>query len=133
MSPGGARRNASRSQEARNGSARDHGREEHPAPAAARERMPQRKPDGRQPRGSEPQPVVAAGKPARSQRAPLGSGGGRPNGQAQANRFDSKARQPWEPRPPRSQRSRDDHAPSPVGLGDHVPAFLKKGPRPAPR
>jgi len=133
MSPGGARRNASRSQQARNGSAHDHGREEHPAPAAARERMPQRKPDGRQPRGSEPQPVVAAGKPARSQRAPLGSGGGRPNGQAQANRFDSKARQPWEPRPPRSQRSRDDHAPSPVGLGDHVPAFLKKGPRPAPR
>jgi superfamily II DNA/RNA helicase len=42
------------------------------------------------------------------------------------------ARQPWEPREPRPQRDRDrdDSRPSPVGLGDHVPAFLKKTTRP---
>jgi superfamily II DNA/RNA helicase len=41
-------------------------------------------------------------------------------------------RQPWEPRPPRSpDRGREDRGPSPVGLGDHVPAFLKKTTRSA--
>jgi superfamily II DNA/RNA helicase len=34
-------------------------------------------------------------------------------------------RQPWEPRPPRP-RDRDDRFPTPVGLGDHVPAFLRR-------
>jgi superfamily II DNA/RNA helicase len=34
-------------------------------------------------------------------------------------------RQPWEPREPRP-RDREDRAPTPVGLGDHVPAFLRK-------
>jgi superfamily II DNA/RNA helicase len=33
-------------------------------------------------------------------------------------------RQPWEPREPR--REREDRVPTPVGLGDHVPAFLRK-------
>ena len=43
-----------------------------------------------------------------------------------------QARQPWEPRPPRqADRHRDDKTPSPVGLGDHVPAFLKKTTRAA--
>jgi len=42
-----------------------------------------------------------------------------------------EARQPWEPRPPRSpDRGRDQRVPSPVGLGDHVPAFLRKSTRP---
>jgi len=43
------------------------------------------------------------------------------------------ARQPWEPRPPRSpdRRGQDNRVPSPVGLGDHVPAFLRKSTRPA--
>jgi superfamily II DNA/RNA helicase len=35
-------------------------------------------------------------------------------------------RQPWEPREPRRQRDRDDRFPTPVGLGDHVPAFLRR-------
>jgi superfamily II DNA/RNA helicase len=40
------------------------------------------------------------------------------------------ARQPWEPRPPRQpDRHREDRTPAPIGLGDHVPAFLKKPPR----
>jgi superfamily II DNA/RNA helicase len=43
-----------------------------------------------------------------------------------------EARQPWEPRPPRSpDRGRDHRVSSPVGLGDHVPAFLRKSTRPA--
>jgi superfamily II DNA/RNA helicase len=42
-------------------------------------------------------------------------------------------RQPWEPREPRRQpaRDHDDRRPMPVGLGDHVPAFLKKTTRSA--
>jgi superfamily II DNA/RNA helicase len=43
-----------------------------------------------------------------------------------------QARQPWEPRPPRqADRHREDKSPSPIGLGDHVPAFLKKTTRAA--
>jgi superfamily II DNA/RNA helicase len=34
-------------------------------------------------------------------------------------------RQPWEPRPPQ-RRDREDRVPTPVGLGDHVPAFLRR-------
>jgi superfamily II DNA/RNA helicase len=34
-------------------------------------------------------------------------------------------RQPWEPREPR-RRDREDRTPTPVGLGDHVPAFLRR-------
>jgi superfamily II DNA/RNA helicase len=36
-------------------------------------------------------------------------------------------RQPWEPYEPRRRdRDRDDRIPTPVGLGDHVPAFLRR-------
>ena len=39
---------------------------------------------------------------------------------------------PWEPRPARTpDRHREDRTPSPVGLGDHVPAFLRKTTRSA--
>ena len=41
------------------------------------------------------------------------------------------ARQPWEPREPRRQAPQQDNGPTPVGLGDHVPAFLRKTTRPA--
>jgi superfamily II DNA/RNA helicase len=34
-------------------------------------------------------------------------------------------REPWEPRVPR-RRDREDRVPTPVGLGDHVPAFLRR-------
>ena len=37
-------------------------------------------------------------------------------------------REPWEPREPR--REREDRTPTPVGLGDHVPAFLRRPARP---
>jgi len=35
-------------------------------------------------------------------------------------------RQPWEPREPRRRPDKDDRMPTPVGLGDHVPAFLRR-------
>jgi superfamily II DNA/RNA helicase len=35
------------------------------------------------------------------------------------------AREPWEPRVPR-RSDREDRGPTPVGMGDHVPAFLRK-------
>jgi superfamily II DNA/RNA helicase len=47
---------------------------------------------------------------------------------AQEPRPAKPPRQPWEPREPKRQprRERADGAPTPVGLGDHVPAFLRK-------
>jgi superfamily II DNA/RNA helicase len=43
---------------------------------------------------------------------------------AKPQRQRSAPRQPWEPREPR--REREDRVPTPVGLGDHVPAFLRR-------
>ena len=40
-------------------------------------------------------------------------------------------REPWEPREPRRQPDRNEGGPTPVGLGDHVPAFLRKTTRSA--
>ncbi len=104
----------------------------------------------------EPQPMHAAPEvqePAR-ERPRRDRGGGRPQRGDKAVRTDQPdraaedrppqhakqqprqprpQRQPWEPRPPRQpDRNRDDRTPSPVGLGDHVPAFLKKTTRSAP-
>jgi superfamily II DNA/RNA helicase len=66
---------------------------------------------------------------------PRRGGGRRPRGHESAAHADRKPqrqkaqprppRQPWEPREPR-RRDRDDRIPSPVGLGDHVPAFLRR-------
>jgi superfamily II DNA/RNA helicase len=43
-----------------------------------------------------------------------------------------ETRRPWEPRPPRSpDRGGEQRVASPVGLGDHVPAFLRKSTRSA--
>jgi len=107
----------------RNGSARDHDQSSKaPAPVAG----------NRQPRRGEAEPPMS-GKAPRGERMQQTRGERRPNGQTQANRSESKVRQPWEPRPPRPQRYREDRTPSPVGLGDHVPAFLKKAARPTPR
>jgi superfamily II DNA/RNA helicase len=52
--------------------------------------------------------------------------------QAREPRAPRPQRQPWEPREPRRQphRERADGAPTPVGLGDHVPAFMRKPGRP---
>jgi len=98
----------------------------------------------RAPAAAKPQERPAQRAEARRGDAPPGKaqrGGGAPHvrgersGQARTEpgRQEAKARQPWEPRPPRPQRYREDRTPSPVGLGDHVPAFLKKAPRPTPR
>jgi superfamily II DNA/RNA helicase len=110
---------------ARHGSGSEH---DHSAQAGTK---PQQRPVQRaQARRGE---AVAPGKAQRGERLAQVKGERRGNGQTQPSRQDSKARQPWEPRPPRPQRHREDRTPSPVGLGDHVPAFLKRAPRPAPR
>jgi superfamily II DNA/RNA helicase len=109
----------------RNGSRSDHDQPVQ-AGATAQERPAQRAQARRG--GSQP---AASGKVQRGERLPQVRGERQGNGQTQSHRHDSKARQPWEPRPPRAKR--EDRTPSPVGLGDHVPAFLKKAPRPAPR
>ncbi len=81
----------------------------------AQERPRRERTNARPPRGEKPP------RPERTE--------GRPRQQARPPR---EARQPWEPRPPRQHdRSRDDNRPAPVGLGDHVPAFLKKTTRTA--
>jgi superfamily II DNA/RNA helicase len=51
-------------------------------------------------------------------------------GKPQRQRAERKPpRQPWEPREPQ-RRDREDRTPTPVGLGDHVPAFLRRPARP---
>jgi superfamily II DNA/RNA helicase len=56
----------------------------------------------------------------------------RRNGKAPKHAQQAKPpRQPWEPREPRRQSDREDRGPTPVGLGDHVPAFLRKTTRSA--
>jgi superfamily II DNA/RNA helicase len=80
-----------------------------PPPREAREEGAQRERNGR-------------GRPPRRDRkaAPERNAGGQ-------QRQPKAVRQPWEPRPARTpEHHRDDRTPSPVGLGDHVPAFLKK-------
>jgi superfamily II DNA/RNA helicase len=47
--------------------------------------------------------------------------------QEQPTRQRKPERQPWEPRPPRQPRRGDEgRGPQPVGMGDHVPAFMRK-------
>jgi superfamily II DNA/RNA helicase len=75
---------------------------------------------------------------ARQRREPAERASARTEPAARPERQNGKAprqakappRQPWEPREPRRQ---PDHSggPTPVGLGDHVPAFLRKTTRTA--
>jgi superfamily II DNA/RNA helicase len=105
---GGARR-----RRGRGGPARSNGLGARPARNGARHR-PARKAHGPEPaappqgRSVEERPREAR-KPQRKERPKTA----RP------------PRQPWEPREPR-RRDRDDRTPTPVGLGDHVPAFLRR-------
>ena len=122
----GARRHDARSRP-RSGSRRDHERQVEATPKA-----PPHVAGKRAPRREETEPATSA-KASRGEGGQQSRGERRSNGQSQANRSESRARQPWEPRPPRPQRYREDRTPSPVGLGDHVPAFLKKAARPTPR
>jgi superfamily II DNA/RNA helicase len=55
----------------------------------------------------------------------------RQNGKAKQPQQAKRQREPWEPREPRRQSDREDRGPTPVGLGDHVPAFLRKTTRSA--
>jgi superfamily II DNA/RNA helicase len=69
----------------------------------------------------------------RAERAPAAEQGGRRNGKPERARREAKpGRQPWEPREPKhGAQRREDRGPTPVGLGDHVPAFMRKTTRPA--
>jgi superfamily II DNA/RNA helicase len=89
------------------------------------ERRPRRAPSDRSPQRS--------GEPRRSEaRQPQPRQAEQPR-QAKEPRAAKPPRQPWEPREPRRQpnRDRDERGPTPVGLGDHVPAFLRKTTRTA--
>jgi superfamily II DNA/RNA helicase len=114
---------------------RDRNRDRTQQQAAAPAREPEPGRERRRARGgasqrvpSEAQAPVDRPQEAREQR---------PRGRDQSDRPQKppsrQVRQPWEPRPPRPQRKSEDRAPSPVGLGDHVPAFLRKTPRPVQR
>jgi superfamily II DNA/RNA helicase len=129
---GGSRRPA----EARREAKRAH---DAPAPARGRKRRPER----------TGVPAAAAPGEAAQPPAPAARGGGPATGPGRAPREQSAPhagrapartppqrqkvqrrppRQPWEPREPirRGERDRDDRFPTPVGLGDHVPAFLRR-------
>ncbi len=109
-------------QDARGGRGRDRGRqaarpsgngqhrEQQPQPAAAAD------PQAEQPRAARPE----SSQPSQKQ-----------NGRSKPPAREAKpAREPWEPREPRQPQQRRDNGSTPVGLGDHVPAFLRKTTRP---
>jgi superfamily II DNA/RNA helicase len=105
-----------RHREHANGSAAN-GRHAEPAPQPARPAESQSRAEGQERRS---QPVE---RPQRSADRPR---------QAKEPRPAKQQRQPWEPRPPRQpRRETKDGAPTPVGLGDHIPAFLRKPARTA--
>jgi superfamily II DNA/RNA helicase len=106
---------------------RERGHDAAPRSARSRTRRPERAPqpngngaheagtNGARPHGAERAPR----QPAPPAREPAAA-------KPQRQRRERKPpRQPWEPREPRA-RDRDDRVPTPVGLGDHVPAFLRK-------
>jgi superfamily II DNA/RNA helicase len=106
-------------------------------PAPGRKRRPERPAaEAGAPRGEERAAPAPRGgehparRPARAPREKEPVGQGRPSheaaGKPQRQRAPRKPpRQPWEPREPR-RSDRDDRVPTPVGLGDHVPAFLRR-------
>ena len=96
-----------------------------PEPAEQPSVVEARAPDARPPR-REPAERNQARTDQPSQRPERQNG----RGQKQAQQ-PKTARQPWEPREPRRQPDREDRGPTPVGLGDHVPAFLRKTTRSA--
>jgi superfamily II DNA/RNA helicase len=129
----------------RNGRARPEARREPKrahdgaSPARGRKRRPERPaaPEtGALLNAAEAGGATIADVERRGGEAPPRRGGRRsrgPEGVASADRKPQRQkaqprppRQPWEPREPRRQRDRDDRVPSPVGLGDHVPAFLRR-------
>ena len=108
----------------RNGHARPKPLAGRPAPEARRRDHAQH---GGPPRSGDGRRAASIGRAERGQRIEPTARSGSPR----EPRPVKEARQPWEPRPPRSpDRGRDQRVPSPVGLGDHVPAFLRKSTRP---
>jgi superfamily II DNA/RNA helicase len=94
--------------------------------------------NGSQPHAAAaPAPLQDSPRPERGERRPRGERPQRsPERQPRTPReaqAEKPRRQPWEPREPRRQPRREagDGGPTPVGLGDHVPAFLKKPARTA--
>jgi superfamily II DNA/RNA helicase len=76
----------------------------------------------RRPRSDRPQ-RAAAEQPPRQAREPRTR-----EPRTREPRAARPPRQPWEPREPRRQprHERGEGGPTPVGLGDHVPAFMRK-------
>jgi superfamily II DNA/RNA helicase len=133
--------------EAANGAAQPNGdgRHEHAPPARAKTREPRqprerapreaRQPrernehrEARQPReGGEARQPRHRGEPREARPERHDSSDRGRSQEPQAGRQRKPARQPWEPRPPRQPR-RGDESPGPqaVGMGDHVPAFMRK-------
>ena len=99
------------------------------APAAERAAAPapQERP-APVPRRARPERETNGAASNRSDEPRPSRGNGRTKGPA---REAKPARQPWEPREPRQQSEHRDDSSTPVGLGDHVPAFLRKTTRPA--
>ncbi len=123
----------------RRGAAAPSGRQDARGGGRGRERArpaPRPRGDGQE-REQQPRPAVAAEPPVqaeqpRAARPASSQPDQKRNGRAKAPAREAKpARQPWEPREPRKQTQQRDGGSTPVGLGDHVPAFLRKTTRPA--
>jgi superfamily II DNA/RNA helicase len=109
------------------------GREAEPRSAAPRRaRRPERAPQANG-NGAHHEASANGTHPARPRGEPLARQPAQPAPAQQAapakpprpRRERKPPRQPWEPREPQ-RRDREDRVPTPVGLGDHVPAFLRK-------
>jgi superfamily II DNA/RNA helicase len=116
---------------------RDEAREARPPRERSEPRPPRERSEARPPRersasrpsrergehrdAQQPRERDEAREARRDERGPVRSS-------EQPSRQRKPARQPWEPRPPRQPRrgDDDDRRPQAVGMGDHVPAFLKK-------
>ena len=94
-------------------------------PSVAEARTPDARPPRREREDRRPERTGPAAP--RSDRQPDRQNGRAPKQPQQTKR----QREPWEPREPRRQPDREDRGPTPVGLGDHVPAFLRKTTRSA--
>jgi superfamily II DNA/RNA helicase len=111
-------------QEARVGRGRDRSRQAPRPSGNGQDRDPQPRPVAAEASVQAEQPRAA--RPASS---PPDQ---KKNGRSKAPAREAKpAREPWEPREPRKQSQPRDGGSTPVGLGDHVPAFLRKTTRPA--
>lgn len=135
---GGRASSGGREPRARNGrgEARPHNGHAHAAHEAPAGERPRRERTGRE--RSEPRRTEAAAseppRQARSERQAPRPAAKPERHERQPAKSAKAQRQPWEPRPPRQpDRNREQRGPATVGLGDHVPAFLKKTTRTAQR